>query len=117
MMTDHPMNEVETIFYETAIKSLPGLVPQFWIGKYRVDFCLPDKMIVIEIDGKKYHDLHQRLYHDRPRQRDIEHLGYTVVRFKASEVYQDARNCVKRAKRWVWLKQNGLHIERIFPTL
>lgn len=30
-------------------------IPQQKIGKYRVDFCLPDQRLVIEVDGKLYH--------------------------------------------------------------
>lgn len=32
------------------------VIPQQKIGKYKVDFVLPDEKVVIEIDGKLYHE-------------------------------------------------------------
>jgi len=110
------MNEVESLFFETAKKSIPGLEPQYWIGKYRVDFAIPADKLAIEIDGKKYHSDHQRQYKDKPRQRAIEVQGWTVIRFEAAEIYRDARGCLRQTLKWLDLKQKGLHIERIFPT-
>lgn len=115
-MPDYQMNEVESLFYKVAIKSIPDLKPQYWIGKYRVDFAIPADKLAIEIDGKKYHSEHQRIYKDQPRQRTLEAQGWTVIRFEAAEVYQDTRSCLRRTLKWLDLKHKGLHIERIFPT-
>lgn len=31
------------------------VIPQQKVGKYKVDFCLPDKKVILEIDGAIYH--------------------------------------------------------------
>lgn len=113
---EHPLNEVETEFYEAAKRVISGLVPQYQIGQYRVDFAVPCDRLAIEIDGREYHSEHQQLYHDKPRQREIEAQGWTVIRFEAWEVCDDVKFCVRRARKWLELKRNGLHIERLFPA-
>ena len=114
---DYPLNFIESKFYNAAIRYLPGLVPQYWIGPYRVDFAVPADKLAIEIDSQAYHDEHQRIYKDRPRQAAIEAQGWTVIRFEAYEVNDELNLCVRRAQKWLQLKRNGLHIERMFPTL
>lgn len=54
------------------------------IGKYIVDFYCHALELVIEIDGAATHD--SRVIEDAKRQKDIENLGITVLRFKDSDV-------------------------------
>lgn len=75
------------------------LNPQAEIGDYRVDFELVNnygKKIVIECDG---HDFHQKtkeqVKKDNQRERDLKKLGYEVVRFSGSEIFEDAEKCVQ----------------------
>lgn len=53
---------IEELFYQYAKDILKGLEIQYQIGPYRVDFALPDNKLAIEIDGKEYHDEHQKIY-------------------------------------------------------
>ena len=53
-----------------------------WIIRYYIaDFYVPDKNIIIEVDGKKYHDHHQQ--HDKIRTKIIQenYPDITVLRY------------------------------------
>ena len=52
---------------------------QVVIGRYIVDFCAPSIKLIIEVDGG-YH--RERAKADARRQRELEALGYTVVRVR-----------------------------------
>jgi very-short-patch-repair endonuclease len=60
-----------------------GFRRQFLIGKYRVDFAAPQVRLVVEVDGG-YHRLRQRA--DARRDRDLERLGWRVLRLPAELV-------------------------------
>lgn len=70
------------------------LVPQFKIGRYYVDFALPDLKLAVEIDGRKYHSERDVFVRDRQRQRVIEKAGWRVVRFAALETLNDPAACL-----------------------
>nr|WP_319268373.1 DUF559 domain-containing protein [uncultured Draconibacterium sp.] len=71
------------------IKSAPrcrNFVPEYPIGKYFVDFADPVHRVVIECDGRKYH---QDKTKDQNRQQFIESLGWTVFRFDAAQIFSN----------------------------
>ncbi|MBH8599417.1 DUF559 domain-containing protein [Thermoactinomyces sp. CICC 10523] len=55
------------------------IIPQYPIGSYWADFALPDYKLVIELDGKKYHE--NRKDHDRRRDAYTHRKGWKVMRF------------------------------------
>ena len=62
-----------------------------WIAKYYIaDFYLPDKKIIIEVDGK-FHDQHK--LHDKQRTKDIQrqYPGIEVLRFKWNDLGDDKK--------------------------
>jgi very-short-patch-repair endonuclease len=52
---------------------------QVVIGRYIVDLCAPSIKLIVEVDGG-YH--RERAKADARRQRELEALGYTVVRVR-----------------------------------
>jgi len=62
------------------------------IGSWFVDFACPEKMLVVEIDGG-YHD--ETVGKDLNRQRQIEQLGWRVLRVTADDVEQDAETVAR----------------------
>jgi very-short-patch-repair endonuclease len=95
------MNEIERKFYDAFIKEVngrPGITieEQFEIGKYRVDFIVNNEFI-IEIDGHEYHKTTDQREADYYRERQLQHLGYTVIRFTGTEVYHAPSNCAMEA--------------------
>jgi very-short-patch-repair endonuclease/predicted transcriptional regulator of viral defense system len=52
----------------------------------RVDFASPSRMIVIEVDGWRYHRLRQDLQRDNERERRLTLAGWHVIRFVWDDV-------------------------------
>lgn len=81
----------ERSFWEacTLLKLLPGLTPQHKVDKYRLDFAIPPAKFAVEIDGHNYHSTPAQKASDTARQRDLEMLGWRIIRFTGREVYGD----------------------------
>lgn len=71
------------------------LVPQYRIGRFRVDFAHPETMTAIELDGHEHHHTRRDRTKDYQRQRDIEEQGWRFVRFTGTEIYADVESCVE----------------------
>ncbi len=71
------------------------LEPQYQIDRYRVDFANVETKTAVELDGHATHSSPDAIAHDRKRQREIEALGWHVIRFGGKEIYQDAEKCVQ----------------------
>ena len=61
---------------------------QHGIGPYIVDFCAPRQGLAIEIDGD-IHALPDQKEKDEIRTREIESLGYRVIRYTNQEVLRN----------------------------
>jgi len=95
------MNQIEQRFYDAFIAELSGrkditIEDQIPIGNYRVDFVVNGEFIV-EIDGHEYHKTVDQREVDYCRERRLQHLGYTVVRFTGTEVYNCPSHCAMEA--------------------
>lgn len=75
------------------------LIPQYPIGKYRVDFANVETKTVIELDGLKSHSSTEDIAKDRKRQREIEALGWHVIRFGGKEIHNNVSQCVDEAHK------------------
>jgi len=65
------------------------------IALYIADFYCRTEKLVIEIDGN-IHDLEEVMTNDLVRQKDLEDLGLTVLRFTTADILNDS-NLVVRA--------------------
>lgn len=78
------------------------VIPQYKIDdeslmgkKYRVDFLVIPRigafkirpLIIVECDGKEFHDVPERIREDRKRDRSLSWLGYKVFRFSGNEIW------------------------------
>ena len=61
---------------------------QYSIGSYIVDFCCPSEKLIIEVDGNPHGEYH-RIHKDENRDKYLESLGFTVLRFENRFVFQD----------------------------
>jgi very-short-patch-repair endonuclease len=91
----------EKDFLCAAYDHIEGLVPQYLVPGYRLDFAVPDKQIAIEIDGHEYHKTKEQRTHDAKRERELSIDGWRVVRFTASEIWQNATSCVDDVLRLI----------------
>jgi very-short-patch-repair endonuclease len=68
-------------------------------GQYRLDFALVEEKIAIELDGRRNHCTTEQIAQDHKRQRDIEALGWRVIRFGGKEIAHDVEGCVAEVQR------------------
>ena len=68
------------------------------IHKYIVDFYCPKLKLVIEIDGDSHRNKFER---DQTRQKDLEALGLSVVRFHDRDVKRDMANVLRCIQNWI----------------
>ncbi len=108
-------NAIEEAFWQETMTQEwkgVGLKPQHWImargSHYRLDFAVPDLKIGIEIDGFESHSDTQDIAADRKRQRDLEAIGWTIIRFGGQEVYDDPAYCAEEALRFIRSKRRTI---------
>lgn len=69
---------------------------QFPIGSYIVDFCCPEKMLVVECDGSQH--IPQEAY-DKKRTDWLKSQGYKVMRFWNNEVLENISGVLESIKQ------------------
>jgi hypothetical protein len=65
---------------------LPIPEPNERIGRYRPDMLWRKPMLIVEVDGHAAHHTAAQTAADARRQAELEHVGYTVLRFTARRV-------------------------------
>lgn len=65
------------------------LVPQAKIGKYTVDFLLPDYKVVVEVDGGPYHTLPDDARRGEVRDKFLRENGYLPVHTWTSTLHEE----------------------------
>ena len=85
---------------ELRRKSIFGLKfrRQHPIGRYIVDFFCCGKKLIIELDGSVHEDEDRKTY-DEKRQRELEFMGYRVIRFKDREILDNLDKTLKKIKK------------------
>lgn len=79
----------ENHLWRYYLRDLPYRVHrQKVIGPYIVDFCIPAKKLVIEIDGSQ-HYTPEGLQEDKNRTLYLNSQGYKVIRFTNEQVFDD----------------------------
>ncbi|RWM04046.1 DUF559 domain-containing protein [Mesorhizobium sp.] len=95
---------LEQMFYELAFLDLHKY-PQHPVGKYRLDFAIPDKRIAIELDGHEYHKTKYQRTHDAKRDRWLYGQGWTVLRFTGTEIHQNLDRCLDEICKLVGIER------------
>jgi superfamily I DNA and/or RNA helicase/very-short-patch-repair endonuclease len=67
---------------------------QYKIGGFRLDFVIKtkSKYVVLECDGKSYHQSNEAHAHDIYRQKELEKMGFIVYRIWSTNWFQDKVN-------------------------
>jgi very-short-patch-repair endonuclease len=68
------------------------------IGEYIVDFYCSKLKLVIEVDGESHNG---KFSYDMRRQRFLESLGLTVLRFNDAELKRDISNILMAIEGWI----------------
>lgn len=67
--------------------------PQVRIGRHRVDLLVGDR-VVVEVDGREFHDDPAAFERDRRRAAELTRVGYRVLHFSYSQVIFDWPSCL-----------------------
>lgn len=78
------------------------------IGLYVADFYCHKLKLIIEVDGS-IHNLPEVDQKDRWRQKDLEAMGYEIVRFSNKEVLNQIEMVLETIKQVIERKSNGLN--------
>ena len=74
------------------------------LGNYIVDFYCKPLNLVIEIDGSSHDNTYEK---DCYRQRELEKLGLTVLRFTDLQVKKDMNNVIRGIEIWIDENKNN----------
>jgi very-short-patch-repair endonuclease len=72
---------------------------QHSIGKYIVDFYCPLERLIIELDGDPHGDP-VKVFNDSVRDKYLEELGFTVLRFENRLVFQEPEFVLNEIKKF-----------------
>jgi very-short-patch-repair endonuclease len=90
-----PMNPFEQDIYDAIVARGIGLVPQYGVSGYRLDFAVqhPEEqgrfVLAIEADGATYHSTETARDRDRIRQNHLERLGWQFHRIWSTEWFKN----------------------------
>lgn len=83
------------------------LVTQHPLLNYRLDFAMPSLKFGIELDGYTYHSDRDAFNRDRKRQRDIEALGWRLIRFSGDDIRSNITRCVEETVQQLQRLENN----------
>lgn len=72
---------------------------QYGIGSFSVDCCCPSAKLVIEEDGDSHYADEDVKLKDKERQKYIEDLGFTVLRFTNKEIVENIEGVLEVISR------------------
>jgi len=92
------MTEAESFLWQRIRrKQLKGR--QFYrqknIGNYIVDFYCPSAKLIVELDGGQ-HFTQERIRRDQSRDKYLESVGFTILRFSDREVFKNIEGVLER---------------------
>jgi very-short-patch-repair endonuclease len=92
------MTEAESFLWQRIRrKQLKGR--QFYrqknIGNYIVDFYCPSAKVIVELDGGQ-HYTQEGIRRDQVRDKSLESLGFTILRFSDREVFKNIEGVLER---------------------
>ncbi len=90
------LTPIEQKFWQASKNLIQDIQAQVWIEKYRVDFFVKSKNLIIELDGHDFHKTKEQRTNDAIRQRFLEKKGYRLIRFTGSEIHQNINKCLKQ---------------------
>ena len=70
------------------------------ISDYIADFFCKELKLIIEVDGLS-HQFEEVRLKDNTRERNLEQLGYHIIRFNDNEVMNDIANVVRTLQYWI----------------
>jgi very-short-patch-repair endonuclease len=88
---DGTRSELERAFLALARRHrLPAPTVNARVGPMTVDFLWPDRRLIVETDGYRYHRGRQAFEDDRARDLELRRRGYQVLRFSYVQVVEQS---------------------------
>ena len=100
-----PLTPIEQLLYDAMRAKGMQPIPQYGIGRFRVDFAIDDARIAVEADGRPYHDPSR----DAVRDDRLRRLSWEPIHFTGSEITRDPARC---AQKVVALRKTRLAVLR-----
>ena len=93
----------EPFLWEHIRKNALGVefLRQHIVGDYIVDFASRHGGLIIEVDGG-YHAERQQQDGDVARERELEQMGFHVMRFTNEKVLDDIENVLQRIEEFLY---------------
>jgi len=92
------------------------IVPQFEVKfgsiTYPIDFAFPHLKIALEADGEAFHSSPKQIDHDKERDTKLAQLGWTVLRFKDSEIEDQAERVMSTVVKTIMQKEANLEKQK-----
>ena len=90
------------LWYQVLNESRLGVrfIRQRPILNYIVDFMCKELRLIIEVDGG-YHDEPEVMAYDAIRQKALEEVGFTVLRFRNEEIYNNLEGVRAEIEQWI----------------
>ena len=87
------------------------IIPQYklMVGnvEHPVDFALPHVKLIIEADGEIYHSAPKQVQKDNERDRQLNQMGWTVLRFKDSEIEKQPQQAISKIVQTIMKIENA----------
>src|SRR5436309_3009661 len=79
---------------------------QYPLGSFILDFCCPERRLMIEVDGNAHQQADQHEY-DELRTQHLQSFGYRILRFRNAEVLHRLDRVLDRIRREAELQKVG----------
>ena len=103
-----PLTPIEALLYRAMRDRQLTPVAQYGIGRLRADFAFPDVRLVVECDGRPWHDPDR----DRARDAKLRKRGWEPIHFTGSEITRDAAGCASRVEREIVARRATMESEQ-----
>ena len=103
---------MEKLFLKDCVTLGIRIEPQVKIGRYRADFAIKERKIIVEIDGKEWHSSKKQIKKDLEREDYLYNLGWSIIRITGSEVYQNGEEIAAEIKGFLNSKESDEEIFR-----
>jgi very-short-patch-repair endonuclease len=88
--SDRTRSELERSFLQLCRRHcLPRPAVNRRVGAFLVDFCWPERRLVVETDGYRYHRGRAAFEQDRDRDLRLRGLGFEVLRLSHRQVFEE----------------------------
>jgi very-short-patch-repair endonuclease len=84
---------------------IPQFPVQYGSQEYPLDFAIPQLKIGLEADGEMFHSNPKQLTHDKERDRKLNQLGWTILRFKDTEIKKKIEQVMQTVLKEVMKKE------------